>query len=106
MHDIAPIYITSLLYFKQSSYNLRSVGNSTLARPEIKSAKTTGDRAFAVAAPDLWNAIPPSLRVIDNITSFKKQFKMHLLGKHIFRYFRFSFFTYFLIYSTIATYYI
>ena len=51
VHGTAPTHITSLLSFKQSRYNLRSVGNNTLARPEIKSAKTTGDRAFAVAAP-------------------------------------------------------
>ena len=81
MYGTAPTYITNLLSFKQSRYNLRSVGNNTLARPEIKSAKTTGDRAFAVAAPRLWNALPPSLRATDNITSFKKQFKTHLFTK-------------------------
>ena len=78
VHGIAPTYITSLLSFKHSRYNLRFVGNSTLGRLEIKSAKTTGDRAFAVAAPVLWNALPPNLRAIDNISSFKKQLKMHL----------------------------
>ena len=82
MNGTAPTYITSLLSFKQSArYNLRSVGNNTLAWPEIKSAETTGDRAFAVAAPLLWNALPPSLRAIDNITSFKKQVKTHLFRK-------------------------
>ena len=62
----------------------RSTGNNTLARSEIKSAKTTGDRAFAVAAPVLWNALPPNLRAIDNITSFKKKLKMHIFGKAYF----------------------
>ena len=81
VHGTAPTCITSLLSFQQSRYNLRSVGNNTLARPEIKSAKTTGDRAFAVAAPLLWNALPPSLRAIDNITSFKKQLKTHIFRK-------------------------
>ena len=84
VHGTAPTYITNLLSFKQSRYNLRSVGNNTLARSEIKSAKTTGDRAFAVAAPLLWNALPPSLRAIDNITSFKKQLKTHLFRKAYF----------------------
>ena len=63
---------------------MRSVGNNTLARSEIKSAKKTGDRAFAVAAPVLWNALPPSLRAIDNITAFKKQLKTHLFRKAYF----------------------
>ena len=34
VHGTAPTYITSLLSFKQSRYNLRSVGNNTLATPE------------------------------------------------------------------------
>ena len=68
MHGTASTHITSLIAFKQSRYNLRSVGNNTLARPEIKSAKTTGDRTFAVAEPHLWNALPPSLMAFDNIT--------------------------------------
>ena len=40
-----------------------------LASPEIKPAKTTGDRTFTVAAPVSWNALPPSLRAFDNINS-------------------------------------
>ena len=81
---IAPTYITSLLSFKQSRYNLRSVGSNTSARPEIKSSKTTGDRAFAFAAPFLWNALPPSLRAIHNIISCNKQLKTHLFRKAYF----------------------
>ena len=81
MHGIAPSYINSLLSLKQSRYNGRSVGNNTLARSEMKSAKTTGDREFAVATTVLWNALLPSHRVVDNITSFKKQSKTHLFKK-------------------------
>ena len=86
VRGIAPTYITSLLSFKHSRYNLRSVGNNTLGRPRIKPAKMTRDRAFAVAAPVLWNALPPSLRASYNIPSFKKQLKTHIFG-----YFRFVF---------------
>lgn len=57
----------------QSRYNVRSVRNNNLARSEIKSANTTGDRTFAVATLVLWNALPPSLRAVDNTASFKKQ---------------------------------
>ena len=87
VHGIALTYITSLLSFKHSRYNLRSVGNNTLGRPEIKSAKTTGDRAFAIAAPVLWNTLLPNLRAIDNIASFKKQLKAHLFRKAYFQIF-------------------
>ena len=58
-----------------SRYNLRSVGNKTLGRPEIKSAKMT---------EELWNALLPNLRAIDNIASFKKQLKIHLFRKAYF----------------------
>ena len=84
MHGIARSYINSLLSLKQSRYNVRSVGNNTLARSKIKSAKTPGDRAFAVVAPILWNTLPPSLKAVDNITSFKKQLKTHLFRKAYF----------------------
>ena len=57
---------------------------NNLARPEIKSAKTTAHRAFAVAAPLLWNALLPSLGATDNITSFKQQLKTHLFRKAYF----------------------
>ena len=69
----------------------------------IKSAKTNGDRAFAHATPVLWNALPPSLKAVENITSFKKfQLKTHLFGKayFIFRYCRcFFFFSYYYVNS-------
>ena len=84
VHGTAPTYITNLSSFKQSRCNLRSVSNNTLARPEIKLAKMNGDRAFAVAAPLLWNALPASLRAIDNITSFKKKLRTHLFRKAYF----------------------
>jgi hypothetical protein len=44
MHGTAPAYLNNLIYFKQSRYNLRSISNNLLARPEIKSGKTTGDQ--------------------------------------------------------------
>ena len=94
MHGIAPSYLVSLLSLKQCKYNVWSVGNNTLEGSDIKLAKTTGDRAFAVAAPVLWNALPSSFRAIDDITSFKKLLKTHLFGKHIFRYFRFIYFSF------------
>ena len=68
----------------------------------IKSAKTNGDRAFAHATPVLWNALPPSLKAVENITSFKKfQLKTHLFGKayFIFRYCRCFFFSYYYVNS-------
>ena len=75
VHGTAPTYITNLLSFKQSRYNLRSFGNNTLARPEIKSAKTTAHRAFAVAAPLLWNVLLPSLLLLITLLHSKNNIK-------------------------------
>ena len=40
--------------------------------------KTYGDRAFAKAAPTLWNDLPVYLRSCDNFESFKSGLKTYL----------------------------
>uniref|UniRef100_A0A3P8UFN5 Signal transducing adaptor molecule (SH3 domain and ITAM motif) 1 n=1 Tax=Amphiprion percula TaxID=161767 RepID=A0A3P8UFN5_AMPPE len=37
-----------------------------------------GDRAFAIAAPTLWNSLPHALRDCTNLTTFKSLLKTHL----------------------------
>jgi len=34
-----------------------------------------GDRAFLVAGPVIWNSIPESIRVVDNVHAFKRLLK-------------------------------
>ena len=59
LHGLAPAYLSNIVSFKgNSNYNLRSNFRNSLARPAIRSAKTTGDRAFSVVAPFLWNSLP------------------------------------------------
>ena len=61
LHGLAPAYLSNNISFKGNS-NLRSkYFSNLLARPAIRSAKTTGDRASSVAAPFLWNSLPESL---------------------------------------------
>ena len=86
MHGIAPSFVDSLLSLKQSRYNVRSLSNNTLTRSEIKSAKTTGDRAFVVGAPVLWNALLPSLRAVVLVHS-RNNLRRSFLGKHTFRFY-------------------
>ena len=64
------------------SSSFLSSDRDCLARPEIRSAKTNGDRAFSVAAPFLWNSLPESLRAVSSVNIFKKQLKTYLLNKH------------------------
>ena len=55
----------------KSAYSLRSANGILLSPSIIKTRKTLGDRAFQVAAPQLWNALPLELRQNTNISSFK-----------------------------------
>ena len=79
LHGQAPQYITELIYYKRkSNHNLRSDNKCLLAPPAVKTAKTTGDRAFASAAPTLWNRLPTKLRAETTLSSFKSSLKTYL----------------------------
>ena len=78
IHGLAPKYIRDLVAIKSSAYNLRSADSLFLSVPLIKTKKTLGDRAFAIAAPKLWNSLPIELRQIESISLFKRQLKTHL----------------------------
>uniref|UniRef100_A0A669EIT0 Reverse transcriptase domain-containing protein n=1 Tax=Oreochromis niloticus TaxID=8128 RepID=A0A669EIT0_ORENI len=73
----APAYISDLLESHTPSRSLRSSNQRLLLVPRTR-FKTRGDRSFRAVAPRLWNALPPSLRCLDCIYSFKKQLKTHL----------------------------
>ena len=55
--------------------NVRPVGNLVTVSPRTK---TYGERAFAVAAPTLWNAVPLHIRNSPTVAQFKAQLKTHL----------------------------
>ena len=42
-----------------------------------KTKKTTGDRAFFVAMPTLWNALPDELRALGSLKTFMARLKTH-----------------------------
>ena len=49
-----------------------------LSPPVVKTLSTLGNRAFAVAAPKLWNQLPSELRRITFIDHFKQALKTYL----------------------------
>ena len=53
--------------------NLRSNSHQMQVR-----TKLFGDRAFAKAAPELWNSLPQSLRDITSLDQFKSRLKTFL----------------------------
>ena len=77
LHGLSPAYLSELLSPVQQTRTLRSSSQVRLLVPKTKT-KTLGERAFSVCAPQLWNSLPSSITVIDNIGQFKTALKTHL----------------------------
>ncbi len=73
----APSYISDLISFKSTSKPFRSANKALLYVPRSR-LKFKGDRAFAVAAPRLWNQLPPDIKSAPSISVFKSRLKTHL----------------------------
>lgn len=70
INNIAPSYLTELLSLYTPRRALRSTGQLLLVQPRSR-LKTRGDRAFAIAAPKLWNNLHTAIRASKSIQSFK-----------------------------------
>ena len=69
-------------YSPDSHYQLRRNSNGILLeRPQLRTNKTMGDRAFSIAAPFLWNSLPLPIRLETSIDSFKRSVKTYLFKK-------------------------
>ena len=77
LNNLAPKYLSDLLTPYTKDRELRSLSKKLLDKPKTKLI-TYGDRAFAYAAPTLWNKLPDHLRTIDKLTTFKIALKTHL----------------------------
>ena len=80
VHGSAPVYLRELITERRLGRQLRSSNTYTLQVP-VSNLRTMGDRAFQVAAPQLWNALPIHLRAPQTVEAFKKQLKTHLFLK-------------------------
>ena len=76
----APKYISAMLTPYQPTRCLRSATKNLLVEPSPR-LKRFGERAFSVAGPKLWNALPECLKLYDNIDIFKRSLKTHLFRK-------------------------
>ena len=76
LNDMAPQYITCLLKPYIPTRTLRSINKSLLCEPRSK--HSWGDRAFSIAAPRLWNALPIHIRSCTSLAQFKTFLKTHL----------------------------
>ena len=88
LNNLAPSYISDLLTPYIPSRSLRSSSQSLLVVPR-SIQKSYGDRAFAVTAPRLWNALPIHMRQPGfSLTAFKKCLKTCLFKNAFFQIFR------------------
>ena len=61
LHGLSPIYIKELISVYKPNRNLRS-SSQVLLSAQSFNLKSYGHRSFSVAAPELWNSLPISLR--------------------------------------------
>lgn len=79
LNGLAPSYLVDLLHYHTPSRALRSSNQMLLDVPRAR-LKTRGDRAFAVAAPRLWNSLPAHIRSAQTLAIFKSLLKTHLFS--------------------------
>ena len=77
LNNTAPIYISDLVEPYRPARPLRSSKLSRL-KPVAFNLKNYGYRAFSVAAPQLWNAIPEDIKSSSSVEIFKSRLKTFL----------------------------
>nr|XP_061839065.1 uncharacterized protein LOC133621161 isoform X1 [Nerophis lumbriciformis]XP_061839075.1 uncharacterized protein LOC133621161 isoform X1 [Nerophis lumbriciformis] len=76
LNNLAPTYLSDLLQPYCPTRSLRSADQLLLTVPDTR-LKLRGDRAFAVAAPKLWNDLPLSVRQASSLPVFKSLLKTY-----------------------------
>ena len=66
VHDLCPVYLSSLVTPYISIRTLRSTDQDILTIPRY-GLERYGRRAFSVAGPTLWNALPPAVRQANSV---------------------------------------
>jgi len=79
LNGLAPVYMSDLLSSHNSGRSLRSSNQRLLTVPRSR-LKTRGDRAFAVAAPKLWNSLPAPIRSASSLHEFKAKLKTYFFS--------------------------
>ena len=79
LNGLAPLYLSELVKEYIPPRPLRSADLSLLTTLTINK-RTRGGRAFAAAAPMLWNNLPLPIRSAQTIETFKSLLKTHLFS--------------------------
>ncbi len=72
-----PKYLSDMFNKDSVSYSLRSFNNDVFNVPKTNK-KCCSDRAFSVAAPQLWNDLPIHIKCAKDVKDFKVALKTHL----------------------------
>ena len=72
-----PTYLNELVQTHEPPRALRSLDAVMLVVPRIHTELARP--AFSVAAPSTWNSLPADIRLCENILTFKRHWKTHLL---------------------------
>ncbi len=77
LNGLAPTYFSDLIQPYAPSRGLGSADHSLLVVPRVR-LKSSGDRAFAVVGPRLWNNLPLHVRKAQTHSVFKSSLKTYL----------------------------
>jgi len=79
LHGDAPRYLGPLIRVDDlpGRRPLRSTNTNRLVVPQVK-LSTVGSRAFAVAAPDIWNRLPTDVVAAKSLSTFRRLLKLFL----------------------------
>ena len=83
LHNQGPSYLRELLKFRNPSRTLRSSKQSLLQNSYRPNTLYYGERAFAFAAPKLWNSIPEHIKAASSLSTFKTALKTYLFRRHL-----------------------
>ena len=76
LHDMAPAYLSDHINFVNHGKSLRSKDLGVLYVP--RSRINTGDRAFSICGPRIWNKLPIHIQKAPTLEAFKKKLKTYL----------------------------
>jgi len=73
LHSSQPAYLRPSLHACHSTRSLRLSNTNLLSAPFVRTSFSA--RSFSVAAPKIWNSLPPSLRAFINPDTFRRHLK-------------------------------
>ena len=80
LHDMAPAYLSDHINFVNHGKSLRSKDLGVLYVP--RSRINTGDRAFSICGPRIWNKLPTHIHKAPTLEAFKKKLKTYLFDNN------------------------